>query len=95
MSLSEEDIKKVAKLAKVSLTEEEVSVFNEQFKGILNIIEKLQEVDTSGVTPIHNPSTNTALMREDIVKDGKKAEEIVANAPKSAFNCFVVPKVVE
>lgn len=95
MSLSVEEIKKVAKLAKVSLTHEEIEVFSKQFNDILNVIDKLQGVDTSNVTPIHNPSQNKTIFREDIVNDGGMPETIVENAPKTAFNCFVVPKVVE
>ena len=95
MEFSPEKIKKVAKLAKVELSESEVETFNQQFSAITKIINKLQEVDVKGVTPIHNPSQNSALMRKDIVTDGGYVEDILTNAPKHAFNCFVVPKVVE
>lgn len=95
MDFSPERIRKVAKLAKISLTEEEVIRFNQQFVAITEVINKLQRVDTSNVTPIHNPSKNAALMRKDVVTDGNYVEDILINAPKHAFNCFVVPKVVE
>jgi aspartyl-tRNA(Asn)/glutamyl-tRNA(Gln) amidotransferase subunit C len=95
MEFSPEKIKKVAKLAKVELSEDEVVMFNDQFSAITKVINKLQEVDTKGITPIHNPSKNSALMRADVVSDGNYVEDILINAPKHAFNCFVVPKVVE
>jgi aspartyl-tRNA(Asn)/glutamyl-tRNA(Gln) amidotransferase subunit C len=95
MEFSPDKIKKVAKLAKIKLTDAEVELFNDQFVAIAEIINKLQKVDTKGIEPIHNPSQATALLREDLVNDGNYVEDIVLNAPKSSFNCFVVPKVVE
>ena len=95
MEFTLEHIKKVAKLAKIRLSNEEMSMFTEQFSSIIQVINKLQSVDTTDVTPIHNVSTSQLLMRDDIVTDGNYAEDIIANAPKAAFNCFVVPKVVE
>jgi len=95
MEFSPEKIKKVAKLAKIKLTDSEVTTFNEQFISIAQIIQKLQQVDTSNITPINNPSQATSLMREDIVTDGNYVKDILTNSPKHAFNCFVVPKVIE
>lgn len=95
MYFSPEKIKKVAKLAKIRLTEDEIAMFNDQFVAISEIITQIQQVDTTGITPIHNPSTATTLMREDIVNDGNYVKDILVNAPKQAFDCFVVPKVVE
>ena len=95
MDFSPEKIKKVAKLAKIRLTEAEVLMFNDQFSAIAEVITKLQKVETKGVAPIHNPSPAATLMREDIVNDGNYVKDILVNAPKQAFDCFVVPKVVE
>ncbi len=95
MDFSPEQIRKVAKLAKVNLTEEEVVTFNQQFSSIAEVISKLQKVDTRNITPIHNPSKATSLMRSDNVTDGNYVDTILMNAPKHAFNCFVVPKVIE
>lgn len=95
MEFTSEKIKKVARLAKIKLSEEEIALFNEQFIGISQVITKLQQVDTTGITPIHNPSPSKCLMREDKITDGDYVDDILSNAPKAAFNCFVVPKVVE
>lgn len=95
MEFSPEKIKKVAKLAKIRLTEDEIKIFNDQFAAIAKVISKLQKVDTTGITPIHNPSPAPTLMRKDVISDGNYAQDILANSPKQAFNCFVVPKVVE
>lgn len=95
MEFSPEKIKKVAKLAKVKLTEDEVVMFNDQFTAISKIITKIQKVDTKGIAPVHNPSHASTLMRKDVVNDGDYVEDILVNSPKQAFGCFVVPKVVE
>ncbi len=95
VDFSPEKIKKVAKLAKIRLTDDEVIMFNGQFAAIAEVITKLQKVDTSQVTPIHNPSPAHTLMRKDVINDGDYVKDILINAPKQAFDCFVVPKVVE
>jgi aspartyl-tRNA(Asn)/glutamyl-tRNA(Gln) amidotransferase subunit C len=95
MEFSPEIIKKVAKLAKIRLSDAEVETFNQQFAAISQIIGDLQNVDTSNVEPITNVSPNKTLFRKDEVKDGNYVNDIMFNAPKSSYNCFVVPKVVE
>lgn len=95
MEFTSEKIKKVAKLAKIKLSDDEISMFNDQFVAISQVITKLHQVDTTGITPIHNPSPSKCLMREDKITDGDYVDGILSNAPKAAFNCFVVPKVVE
>jgi aspartyl-tRNA(Asn)/glutamyl-tRNA(Gln) amidotransferase subunit C len=95
MDFSSAQIQRVAKLAKIKLTDNEAATFSEQFTSIGKIIDKLKLVDTSNVTPINNPSQAATLMRKDVVSDGDYVEDVLSNAPKSDFNCFVVPKVIE
>jgi aspartyl-tRNA(Asn)/glutamyl-tRNA(Gln) amidotransferase subunit C len=95
MEFSPEIIKKVASLAKIKLSDNEITLFNQQFSDICKVILQLQEVDTSNVKPITNPSQATILFREDKISDGGYVDDIMANAPKSSFNCFAVPKVLE
>lgn len=95
MDFSPEIIKKVAKLAKIRLSDEEIGIFNQQFSSISQIIKDLQQVNTTDIDPINNPSKAKTLFRNDIVNDGDYVNDIMFNAPKSSFNCFVVPKVVE
>ena len=95
MEFSPELVKRVAKFAKINLSEEKIIRFSQQFADIAEVISKLQQVDTTGVTPIHNPSKANTLMRQDIVNDGNYVKDIMQNAPKHTLNCFVVPKVVE
>lgn len=95
MDFSAEQIKKVAKLAKIRLTDDEINLFSGQFVAITNIISKLQGVNTDNVTPINNPSNAETLLREDVVNDGNYVNDIMSNSPKQTLNCFVVPKVIE
>ena len=95
MEFSPETIRKVAKLAKIRLTDLEVATFSDQFASISEVIAKLRQVDTTHIAPINNPSQATTLMREDVVTEKDQVDAILVNAPKHAFNCFVVPKVIE
>lgn len=99
MSLNESDVKKVAKLARIAISDEDVPHLMKELNGILGWIEQLQEVDIEGVEAMTS-SVDVALpMREDILAEGPtgggKPEQIVANAPKTEDHFFVVPKVVE
>lgn len=95
MEFSPKQIRKVAKLAKIRLSETEIEIFSNQFSSIAEVITKLQKVDTKDILPINNPSLAETLFREDIVDDGNYVNEIIKNAPKHSFNCFSVPKVIE
>ncbi len=92
---SPEKIKKIANLAKIRLTDDEIEIFNQQFISISQILQKLRGVNTDGVGPVNNPSKADILMREDVVNDGNYAQDIMRNSPQHSYNCFVVPKVIE
>ncbi|GGY54512.1 Asp-tRNA(Asn)/Glu-tRNA(Gln) amidotransferase subunit GatC [Parvularcula lutaonensis] len=99
MSLSESDVKKVAKLARIAISDDDVPHLMNELNGILGWIEQLQEVDVEGVEAMTS-SVDVALpMREDVLAEGYtgggQPEKIVANAPKTEDHFFVVPKVVE
>jgi len=94
MSISNEQVKKIAKLARIKVSEEDVNFFGGELNKILNWIEQLQEVDTDGVQPMVGMEAVQLPVREDKVTDGGIAEEVLKNA-KHKYGCFVVPKVVE
>ncbi len=94
-TVSNEAVKKLAKLARIAITEDEVSIYSKHLTVIITEMEKLQEVDTTGIEPLSNVIEQTLLMREDVISDGGIAEDILANAKDSMCNCFVVPKMVE
>jgi aspartyl-tRNA(Asn)/glutamyl-tRNA(Gln) amidotransferase subunit C len=95
MSLTEKDVIKIAKLARIGLSDDEKKIFVKELSNILDMVEQLQEVNTDQVPQMKSVSTDPLPRRRDEIKDGNIAEDIVRNAPLSEYNCFVVPKVVE
>jgi len=95
MSVDKATVRRIAKLARIALPEERVEPMMAELNGILGWIEQLQEVNVEGVEPMTSVVTHKLKMREDVVTAGGDAAAIVANAPQSEDNFFVVPKVVE
>ncbi|WP_223478604.1 Asp-tRNA(Asn)/Glu-tRNA(Gln) amidotransferase subunit GatC [Oricola indica] len=95
MSVDLATVKRVAKLARIAVTEEEAAKMEGELNTILGFVEQLNEVDVSGVEPMTSVTPMEMKKRIDVVTDGDKAEDIVANAPASEDNFFLVPKVVE
>ncbi len=92
--LNQNDVRKIAKLARLRLTEGELEAYTGELNGILGWVEQLQAVNTDGVA-MAGVGQYTLRMREDKVTDGAIKEGVLANAPEAGFDCFVVPKVVE
>lgn len=95
MSLSEKEVRKIAKLSRIKLTDEKVVHFQEELSNILKWVEQLQEVNTDKVPPMASVVNMHSPSREDKVTDGGCRDDILANAPDSQYGYFVVPKVVE
>lgn len=95
MSIDTGTVEKIARLARIRVTEEEKVKFASELNGIMQWIEQLQDVDTEGVEPMTSVVDMTLHMREDEITDGGIQEKVLANAPESAEGFFVVPKVVE
>ena len=95
MSLDPATVRRIAKLARIRVTEEEVAPLQAQLNGILVLIEQLNEVDVEGVEPLAGAAHMAMRLREDVVTDGGQPEKILANAPDRAGMFFTVPKVVE
>jgi aspartyl-tRNA(Asn)/glutamyl-tRNA(Gln) amidotransferase subunit C len=95
MSLDAATVRKVAKLARIRLTEDRVEGLVSELNGIIAWIEQLNEVDTRDVEPMTSAVAATLPMREDVVTEGGDAAAILANAPAARGGFFVVPKVVE
>lgn len=95
MSVDTETVKRVAKLARIALEEEELGHFVDELNALLGFVEQLNEVDVSGVEPVTSVIPMDMKMRPDEVTDGARVEDIVANAPNSSENFFLVPKVLE
>ena len=95
MSVDLATVKRVAHLARIAVTEEDAARMEGELNAILGFVEQLSEVDVEGVEPMTSVTPMAMKKRVDVVTDGAKAEDIVANAPDSTDNFFVVPKVVE
>lgn len=93
--LDTKTVSKIARLARLRLSEDEKAHYAREISGILQWVEQLGEVDTGNVPALASVSGMKLPWREDKVTDGGKQEDVVANAPKSDAGCFVVPKVME
>lgn len=95
MSLDKKTVAKVASLARLKVTDEELEKYGPQLSNIIQFVEQLEEVDTDNVEPLASVVDITLRLREDKVTDGGIQKEILANAPETLEGFFVVPKVVE
>lgn len=95
MHVDETTVRRIARLARIKITDDEAKGLEKELSGILDWVEQLKQVDTDAVEPMTRVVAQDLKMREDVVTDGAKADDIVANAPTSEDHFFVVPKVVE
>ncbi|WP_378950859.1 Asp-tRNA(Asn)/Glu-tRNA(Gln) amidotransferase subunit GatC [Mesorhizobium sp. ANAO-SY3R2] len=95
MSVDLKTVKRVAHLARIAVSEDDAQRMTGELNTILGFVEQLNEVDVSGVEPMTSVTPMEMKKRADVVTDGNKAADIVANAPATDENFFLVPKVVE
>ncbi|HWU62005.1 MAG TPA: Asp-tRNA(Asn)/Glu-tRNA(Gln) amidotransferase subunit GatC [Ensifer sp.] len=95
MSVDLATVKRVARLARLAVSEEEAQKMMGELNGILGFVEQLSEVNVKDVEPMTSVTPMVMRKRADVVTDGDKADDIVANAPATTENFFMVPKVVE
>ncbi|MEM8636692.1 MAG: Asp-tRNA(Asn)/Glu-tRNA(Gln) amidotransferase subunit GatC [Pseudomonadota bacterium] len=95
MSVTKDDVKKVARLSRIAVDEGRLEDLAGELNGILNWIEQLNEVDISDVEPMTSVVETSLPMRVDAVTDGDKVRDVLANAPKSEDGFFIVPRSVE
>ena len=95
MQFDEKTVRRIARLARIKITDEEAKSLEGELSGILNWVEQLDEIDTSNVEPMTRVVAQELKKREDRVTDGEIADQIVKNAPMVDDHYFVVPKVVE
>jgi aspartyl-tRNA(Asn)/glutamyl-tRNA(Gln) amidotransferase subunit C len=89
------DVNYVAHLARLSLSPEEAQKFGAQLAHVLGYVEKLREVDVSGIAPTAHAFPLVNVTRPDVVQASMDHEEVVRNAPSIANGLFMVPKIVE
>jgi aspartyl-tRNA(Asn)/glutamyl-tRNA(Gln) amidotransferase subunit C len=95
MSIDAATVKRIGRLARIRVEENEVEKYQGELNAMLGFVEQLNEVDVTGVEAMTSVTPMTLRRREDVITDGGYAEKIVANAPLSEDNFFMVPKVVE
>ena len=95
MKVGRATVQYIAKLARITVSDEDVQRLECELSRILDWVEQLDEVDTDGIEPMTSVVEMTLKMRADKVNDGRPAGDIVANAPERADHFFVVPKVIE
>jgi len=95
MSVDQATVRRVAHLARIAVTEDEVAHLQGELNAILAFVEQLGEVDTDGVEPMTSVIPMTLPLRADVVSDGFYADRVLANAPAAEDGFFAVPKVVE
>ena len=95
MSVDKDTVKRVARLARIAVSDAEAEALRGELNTILGFVEQLNEVDVTGVAPMTSVIAMKPKMRADVVTAGGEAEKIVANAPAREDHFFVVPKVVE
>tara|TARA_R110000787_G_scaffold23762_3_gene67605 strand:- start:2974 stop:3261 length:288 start_codon:yes stop_codon:yes gene_type:complete len=95
MSLNEDDVRKIAFLARIRVDEARLAPLADELNNIVGWVEQLSEVDTNGIAPMTSAVDIATPLRKDVVNDGDKVEDILANAPDREGPFFAVPKVVE
>jgi len=95
MSVDTATVRRVARLARIKVTDDEAERMTNELNSILGFVEQLNEVDVAGVEPMTSVVSVKMRRRQDVVTDGEDAEAITANAPVSEDHFFLVPKVVE
>ncbi|MFV2093342.1 MAG: Asp-tRNA(Asn)/Glu-tRNA(Gln) amidotransferase subunit GatC [Hyphomicrobiales bacterium] len=95
MAVDTTTVKRIARLARIAVSDDEAQSLVGELNTILDWVDQLEAVDTSGVEPMTSVIAQQIYMRDDQVTDGGCAGDVMANAPKSEDGYFCVPKVVE
>ena len=95
MSIEKNQVKKVAKLSRISLDESKVESLSKDLNSIINFVEQLNKLDTKDTKPLSSVIDKTLEPRNDKVNDGQMKEDILKNSPDKNEDFFIVPKVIE
>ncbi|MBN1805389.1 MAG: Asp-tRNA(Asn)/Glu-tRNA(Gln) amidotransferase subunit GatC [Sedimentisphaerales bacterium] len=93
--IDQDQVRKVAKLSRLELTEAEVEEFTGQLSAILGYVEKMNELDTTGVEPLAHCLPVSNVLREDLAEESLGTEKVLANAPQRDEEFFKVPKILD
>ena len=95
MSIDVDEVKKIAKLASLSIDDADAQSYATNLSDILDLVAQMNEIDTSGVTPMSHPFDAVQRLREDEVTDLNRRDDFMAIAPKTEDGLYLVPKVIE
>lgn len=95
MSLSVDDIRRIADLGRIDVSDEQTRIIQGELNDIFGMIERIRSVNTDGVAPMPNPHDGVQRLREDVVSESDDREANMKNAPEQANGCFLVPQVIE
>ena len=95
MSVDSTTVRRIARLARIKVAEDEIEHLKDELSAMLAFVEQLSAVDVTGVEPMTAVTPTTMRQRADVVTDGGVADAILRNAPAKQGDFFVVPKVVE
>ena len=95
MSVNTEQVRHIAKLARIAMSDDEIEALVPELNNILGWVEQLGEVDTDGVEPLTAVIDQKLRLRDDAVTDGNIRDAVLANAPEAQHGFFAVPKVIE
>ena len=95
MTIGKPEVEKIAKLAKLSVDESEISRYAKELSNILNFVERLSEIDTDGIIPMAHPLEMTQRLRPDKVTESNQRDEFQSCAPATVKGLYLVPKVIE
>ena len=95
MTVSTEQVRHIAKLARIAMSDEEIERLAPELNNILGWVEQLGEVNTEGVQPLTAVIDQKLRLRDDVVNDGNIRDDVLANAPEAQHCFFAVPKVIE
>lgn len=95
MSLTTQDVQKVARLARLAMNDNEIEAARSQLSGIFDLIAEMQAVDTSGIEPMSHAQDVAQRLREDVVTEANQREAFQAIAPQTEAGLYLVPQVIE
>jgi len=95
MSLTKSEVEKIAHLARISLSEADISQYTQDLSKILDLVDQMNQVNTTGITPMAHPFEVTARLRQDEVTETDRQQVYQQQAPSMEAGLYLVPKVIE
>lgn len=95
MSLSPDEVKKIAHLARLAISEDDVPEYARNLSSILELVDQMSAVDTHGITPMAHPLDASQRLREDVVVEQDQRDTFQSIAPQTENGLYLVPKVIE